>query len=345
MKVLFAAPLSGVRTSIFISEYYMSLARAATGLGHNTRLHDTNEIIASSNISPMVRKFYRPFAGVVERLHLLSFFEKNLRRDLLETVEGFCPDVLFIYVINAQSLAPIIKEIRSRGVVVVMWVGLNPQVLSPGAKSVLPELDCVFCYDPTYLDFYASIGCRRVEVVPMGVDIDRFDSVDQASNVEAIDVSFVGMIDDTRRRLLGSLQNVNLGIWSWNVDPDDSLLMPFFKGEASSDLAIKILKSSRISINIHRDFERSGGNFRLFEIPASGALQLVDNKPMISSYFIPGQEIITFDSSEDLQEKIDYFLAHEEERKKIVERARLRLEREHGIVDRFRRMEQVFSKL
>lgn len=347
MKVMFAAPLSGVRTSIFISEYYRSLARAAAELGHQIKLHDTKEIIASSEISPFLRKAYRPLSGVVERLRLMSLFETELRRDLVETVETFCPDVLFIYVINAQSLAPIIKKIKRRGVIVVMWVGLNPQVLSPGVKRVLPELDCVFCYDPTYKAFYADMGCRRVEIVPMGVDIKRFDAVNGRCSVrsEATDVSFVGMIDDSRRRLLGALQGVDLGIWSWNLDPDDAVLRPFFKGEASGDLAIKVLKSSRISINVHREFERAGGNYRLFEIPASGALQLVDNKPMIPAYFTPGQEIIVYDGPEDLREKVDYFLSHEDHRLEVVKKARLRLEREHGIVERFKRMEHLLSEL
>jgi spore maturation protein CgeB len=345
MKIMFAAPFSGARTSIFISEYYASLSRAATTLGHEIKLHDTREIIASSKISPFLRKAYLPFAGIIERLRLMSLLERKLQKDLMEAVEKFRPEVLFIYVINTQSLSSIIKTIRKRGIIVVMWVGLNPNVLSRGAKSILPELDCVFYYDYTYKESFFNLGCRRVEIVPMGIDVNRFDAVNKTSNIEPVDVSFVGMIDDSRRKLLGALQGVNLGIWSWNVDPDDSVLRTFLKGEASGDKAIKILKASRISVNIHRDFEHSGGNYRLFEIPASGALQLVDNKPMIPKYFTPEKEIIVFDGPTDLRGKIDYFLSHESERTKIAKNARLRLEREHGMVDRFQRMEKILNKL
>lgn len=347
MKILFAAPFSGVRTSIFISEYYGSLVRAASRLGHQVNKLDTGELVASSKVHPWIRQAYRPLSGLIERFRLMSFLEGALRRRLLEAVEDCRPDILFLYVINAQSLATIVREIRRKGVAVVMWIGLNPQKLSSGVKRILPELDCVFCYDSTYLPYYKDMGCRRAEIVPLGIDIDRFDSVKLTSEdlLDAPLISFVGMIDDTRRRILGSLQGKDLGIWTWNMGVEDSVLEPFFKGEAAGEECIRVLKASPISINIHRSFEVSGGNYRLFEIPASGALQLVDNKAGVKKYFEPDEEIVIFENEEDLSEKIDYFLDHEEQRQAIARKARARLVRDHGILDRFKRMEQIIMTL
>jgi len=347
MKILFAAPFSGIRTSIFISNYYDSLARAATRLGHQIEMFDTREIIASSNIQPWMRKLYRPLSGVIEGLRLMAFFETALRRNLLETVEIHQPDVIFLYVINAQSFSSVVHEIRRRGIIVVMWIGLNPKYLSPGVQRILPELDCVFCYDPAYLPYYKNMRCPRVEIVPLGIDIEKFDSVklNQENLSDAPSVSFVGMIDDIRRRILGSLQGKDLGIWSWNMGAEDTVLEPFFKGEAAGEECIRVLKASPISINIHRSFEFSGGNYRLFEIPACGAMQLVDSKPGIREYFEPDNEIVLFENEEDLREKVDYFLEHEEQRQTIARKARARLERDHGIEDRFKRIEQILIKL
>jgi spore maturation protein CgeB len=345
MRILFAAPLNGVRSGIFISNYYRSLARAAISSGHIVALHDTQEIATSSNLPFLLRRAYSPFSGLVEGLRLMSILEVSLRSELLRAIENFKPDVVFIYAICAQSLKKVIRKIRKKGIKVVMWIGLNPDVLPKNVKNLICDLDCVFCYDYEYLPIYLKMNCARVELVPMGVDIDYIDSIDNRKISKTVDVSFIGMIDDTRLKYLSNLYNIDLGIWSWDAKAKCSSLASYYRGEASGEKTINILKGSKCSINLHREFEFSGGNYRLFEIPACKALQFVDNKPSISKYFVPDEEIIIFRSINDLKNKIEYYLNHEDERLKIVENARRRVVREHCILDRFKRMERVLNDL
>jgi spore maturation protein CgeB len=344
MKWLFAAPLSGVRTSIFISNYYSSLARAAERAGVIVEMHDTEEVIASPRVPPFVRSLYRPLSHIVDRHRLLTIMEGGMKRKLVEHVRRFLPDVVFLYVINAQSMDSAVREIKKIGCKVVMWRGLSPDNLSEGIRRVLSEIDCLFIYDKTYVSLYHRLGCRKVELVPLGIDTRYIDSISPGSGMPKI--SFIGMIDDKRFRLLSRLADLSLGVWSWNYSRSAyPILASLFRGEASGDKAISILKSSLVSLNAHRDFEQSGGNYRLFEIAASGALQLVDDMPDISRYFTPGEEIITYRNENDLRDKVLYYLRNENERCQIAANAYQRVKRSHDIDDRFKLISDVVKSI
>jgi spore maturation protein CgeB len=225
-----------------------------------------------------------------------------------------------------------------------MWVGLNPKVISPGAKEALSEIDCVFIYDDSYLAGFKALGCRHAEVVPLGVDVEQFDIV-TPSQLEK-DVAFIGMLEETRMRYLNAIHDLRLGIWSWNFDAVNApLLEKCYCGQAAGDEAIACLKAAKIGINVHRDFEVAGGNFRLFEIPACGVLQIVDARKGIDKYFEPGKEVVLFDGENDLRQKVLYYLSHEEERLGIASAGWARARKEHNLSERFTQMMRCLDSL
>jgi spore maturation protein CgeB len=110
---------------------------------------------------------------------------------------------------------------------------------------------------------------------------------------------------------------------------------------------IKIFNATDVNLNLHSSSERDGvdpsGDFvnpRTFELAACGAFQLCDDRQLLPELFEVGREIITFSSREDMKEKMEYYLAHPEERKVICERARARILKDHSYD---RRMEQMLS--
>jgi len=61
---------------------------------------------------------------------------------------------------------------------------------------------------------------------------------------------------------------------------------------------------------------------RHFEVPGCGGFLLTGNADDLDSYYEPGKEVVCFDSTDDLIEKIRYYLAHEEERASIAQAGR-----------------------
>lgn len=83
-------------------------------------------------------------------------------------------------------------------------------------------------------------------------------------------------------------------------------------------LEASIYRGAKIGINYsHFNYSRYSSD-RLFRIMGCGILCLTHNFKDIEKDFEVGKHLVTFDSLEDMKEKIDYYLTHEEEREKIA---------------------------
>jgi len=66
---------------------------------------------------------------------------------------------------------------------------------------------------------------------------------------------------------------------------------------------------SRIGLSIHIESDLTWkANMRTFEILASGTLLLTDNIEVVEEYFTSVKEIDTWNTSDELIEKVDYYL-------------------------------------
>lgn len=340
MKILFAAPVTFDRITFFISEYIVGLARAARTLGHEVRIVQTTE-----NIYPRAGKFLE---RELDTLRKYCKWLADLPHDLLlmsqiyQEVKDFKTDVLFIHLIDTSYLPFIINKIKQRGTRVMVWLGVHPSQTSPGIHKLLKSSDITLIYDPSYIDYYQNqLKINNIQIIPLGCDIGYYESVSpnkQFKENNGVDVCFVGIFDEHRERYLRGLSEFNLGIWSWNIGNYETLLQKFYKGVIYGENLIRLLKSSKIVVNIHRDFEISGGNYRLFEIPACGAFQIVDEKKDIGKYFEIGKEIVTFKDENDLGLKVKYYLEHPEERQRIANAGYERVKKDHTLVDRMEKI-------
>jgi spore maturation protein CgeB len=99
----------------------------------------------------------------------------------------------------------------------------------------------------------------------------------------------------------------------------------------------EIYQSSKVYLHIHPQFNF---HFRVPEIIASGGFLMASAVPNdfepggLNDYLKIGEEIITFNSKEDFQEKLLLYLKNEKARKEIVERGRKRILSEHTYLHR-----------
>ena len=88
-----------------------------------------------------------------------------------------------------------------------------------------------------------------------------------------------------------------------------------YHGEAWGLEMYEVLAHSRISLNRHIDVaEGHANNMRLFETTGVGALLLTESAPNLTDLFALGEEVVAYDDEDDLVEKIEHYLEHDDER-------------------------------
>jgi hypothetical protein len=80
----------------------------------------------------------------------------------------------------------------------------------------------------------------------------------------------------------------------------------------------KLYRQSKIGFNIHNRGKYTVGNFRLFELPANGVMQVSDGGEFMQQFFAPDEEIVCADDSDTMIGKIDHFISHDRERLDIA---------------------------
>ncbi|MGN0350680.1 MAG: glycosyltransferase [Roseburia sp.] len=90
----------------------------------------------------------------------------------------------------------------------------------------------------------------------------------------------------------------------------------------------RIFRTSKINLNISLRSITSGIPLRALDIMGAGGFLLSNYQPELAEYFIDGEEMVLFESEEDMLWKIKYYLEHEQERKRIAYNGWRKVQRE-----------------
>lgn len=80
----------------------------------------------------------------------------------------------------------------------------------------------------------------------------------------------------------------------------------------------KIFHCSKINLNITSKTIQSGIPLRVFDVLGCGGFLITNYQTELYDYFEPGEDLVVYESLEDLREKVAYYLEHGEERERIA---------------------------
>lgn len=86
----------------------------------------------------------------------------------------------------------------------------------------------------------------------------------------------------------------------------------------SADDYFRQFRETAININLVNGNSESGLNMRHFEITAAGGFMMCYRQSELADLFTIGKECVVFENEQDLTEKINYYLAHPDERVAIA---------------------------
>ena len=87
--------------------------------------------------------------------------------------------------------------------------------------------------------------------------------------------------------------------------------------------------ATRINFNCTSQQMKGAVNQRVFDVPAGGGFLLTDYRRQMEHLFDLGQEMIVYNQVEEIPDLVRYYLAHNQEREKIIQAGRKRVLAEH----------------
>jgi hypothetical protein len=193
--------------------------------------------------------------------------------------------------------------------------------------TLFPLFDCVIAHST-----HPMLSIRRFNPHVFFVPIGVFDDVFEIKSERIYDVGQVGALNHPYRiRIARELQR------RYHVNDIDR-----FYPHAE---VREVYSRSKISVNAAND-ELILLNMRMFEIMACGALLITGPvDPAFDEMFQEGVHFVRYKTDPDLFDKIDYYLAHDEERERIARAGQAEVLARHRFEHRVRDIMQIVSNL
>lgn len=127
----------------------------------------------------------------------------------------------------------------------------------------------------------------------------------------------------------------------------DTSFDPFISNYGYADYLTQmplVFHYSKINIHIQLRSIPSGMSLRILDVLACEGFLLTNYQPEIEEYFTDGEELAVYYDFEDMYEKIRYYLAHEEERKRIAHAGYLKVKEEFSYIKGVEKILQAWRK-
>ena len=280
------------------------------------------------------------FTSRIGRRLLRFRMVREYNDQILRAAQVFHPDILLA--IKGNYLLP--DTLRNIG---SMKVGLYNYYPDTSAFThgkwiprTLSEYDCVFYTKPFWRqDVTRAIKLKDAYFLPHGYDPALHRPLRLGPrDIEdfACDVSFIafhtGYKEEILSRLIGLRPTLNLSIWGagWRQRCRAPQLQRCIRGfHLPGESYSRGIQAARINLGIMAGIVEGASSgdkttMRTYSIPACGGFMLHERNDEVLELYEEGREIACFASVEELAEKIDYYLAHPEERARIAAAGRAR---------------------
>lgn len=305
--------------------WYMTLRNVAGGFGHAVSAFWIDEVILEkgrANVSTALRD------QIVEQ-----------KPDVTLVCSGY-------WDLNMKVLA----EIKEKSTTTSVYIcGDDSWRFDSLSKYYAPYFSWVLTWCSTAVKKYHKIGYENVVSSQPWVDIAIYKPT---NNKKDIDVSFVGTKSGPREALVNELRAAGIDVFvrgnGWpegGVSQDEMIdiisrskiglsLNPaafYFSWRSISRLFLRRAEFGEEGSSIKFDGQHFFRNLRewlqkrirqikarSFEIPACATLQMTQDADNLRDYYTDGKDIVLYDTIPDLIKKINYYLAHDEEREAIA---------------------------
>lgn len=283
-------------------------------------------------------------------------YEKNRKRedlqiDLLIKADEVKPDLIFFMTYTDQFDLETLDLLRQK-YKTCAWFGDDHWRFDKYTRKYAPHFTYNVTTDLRAEEKYASISVTPiVSQWPGRMPTGWLPSVEGVASYE-YEVSFVGGVSPYRKWFIDRLDNLGIKVTCYGHGwPNGSLseidMMNVFShskinlnisNSVSNDIRF-IFSSFRSMVNWVRSPKRAEQvKARNFEIALAGGFQLSNYVVGLEEYYHIGRDIVLYNTPEDCQMQIQYYLRHEGLRRQIAESGQQVALREHTYIARIKKI-------
>jgi len=315
-------------------------------LGHQAKeIILNNEILQKQWAKEHKTKYFKGYFKNFPKLN--KYFLSNWEEKILEEqIKEFAPDIIYcqsVYKPGKKFLNKIKKYTK-------LTVAQTAYKL-PNKKYFEPyePYDLIISSLPNQVQLFRDLG-KNSEYLKLAFESTILNKVKKFKNgYNVTHIGGYGSIHNERNEVLEKVaKKINTDFWGYSIDNlnENSIIRKTYCGEKWGIDMYNILYNSKITLTKH--IEKVAGdyanNMTLYEATGCGCLLITDFKNNLGDIFEIGKEIETYKSSDELIEKIQYYLTHEDERKKIVEAGQKRTLKDHTYEIRMKELMDIFNK-
>lgn len=325
---------------ILVIGYYWSgkfsdyVAGGLKDIGHDVLFVYENELSFLQRLKIAIHTqawLYRLTRGLVELVKkrtktvyepYRTSFQKRRQSKILPKARRFHPDA--VIVVQGSSLQVEVLEglKRELNLPIAVWFGDNPLHWTDGSyDKKWAYFDIIFVVEPTWPERLRLFTSAPIFVLPLGTVTSLYFSIrGRIPEKYSADVAFVAAASEERAEVLRHLVDYDLKIFGprWDEYFDKyPKLRKHWHGAITPKEVNLVYNGSKIILGLYARETKNSVSQRFFDTGASGGFLLTEQKPQISQLFRDGI-VAEFSSISELKEKIDYYLSHESERKRMA---------------------------
>lgn len=227
--------------------------------------------------------------------------------------------------------------------------------------AYLHAYDHVLYHSPAYSEDMGMAeklqycGAKKIDFWPLGAFDTFCDTTKTETNIlikkRDIDVIYIGSMALNKMPLLAfikkslgkNMQLYGLTNLKRNVYFNLKFGFPGWVRELEFENYVPLYQRTKIGINTHFRGKFSVGNYRLFDLPANGIMQISDGGDYLNEFFKVGEEIETYDTKEELIDKIKYYLQNDKARERIALAGFKRVMHDHRMNSRLHELSKILK--
>lgn len=258
-----------------------------------------------------------------------SSVDQYRQRHLVRTVQRVRPDVLLT--MDRRLHRSVIDSARQVGARTALW--FPDHVSTMGRHDMfINGYDRIYLKNPVLVERLQSIYGLPVRYLPEACNSSWHRS--SAGYGEDAAIVMAGNIHPTRAALIKRLLAAGLPVRLYGAPVPEWVQTPELLAAHTGQYLVRTEKANafrraRVVLNNLHPAEYAGVNCRLFEACGSGGLAMTEIRSGLTDVFEPGRELETFESFDELKNKLEWYLADPERGRAIADAGAKRAHAEH----------------